>query len=496
MAGYPGAEEEMDLCRRARYNTYGTSSRRVGSPLVDRRPRSVSASASSVMTGRYSQYPEVMMGYGGEPLDDELEEALLPDAAEVGKRTTNFQAFCTMLKAIVGSGMLFLPRAFQDGGVGFSVVCELCIAVLTAYCIVLLMQARGGTGRSFAELGFVAGGRLGRVAVQFSLITFQLGLLCAYFIFTCDTLTALLQVGSGCAGWAVALSPAVVIYTHCLFQTPVAFMRNLKSLCVLAKVADACILIGILIVLGSCLRTIAEHGARDVAFIRPATAPLFVGTSVVSFEGVAVMVPILESMERPEDFTKVLTWATAVVCVLYTTVGAFGAMAYGDVVEQNILNSIASGPEGSPLVSQAVTALFFVAIVCSLPLQAFPAYRTIELTVLHIPSGKRDWRYKWTKNALRASLLFALATLALHTRAYLHYIVAIIGGVAGVPMGFILPAYIHHNLVETYPRFTRAVIAFGAVMMVLVTTIAAYDWWASQGEARSYCPPAATAPPV
>ena len=408
----------------------------------------------------------------GEEQDVEDEEQLTPSAASKsprrrGKLTTNRQAFFTMIKAIVGSGLLFLPRAFVDGGIVFSAVCECFIAVLTALCIMLVVNARGHTSLSFAEMGEMAGGTFGRLAVQGSLIAFQLGLVVAYFIFVADTLGKILREFTLCK---VDLDPAILIYVHAFVQIPAACLRNIRSLAVLAEIADICIVLGILLVLYVCATKIAADGPAYVPAIRPYTVPLFIGTSVMSFEGVAIMIPIKESMQTPDDFKKVLIVATVVVCALYTSVGVLGVLAYGNTVEQNILLSV-----GGTYVAPTVSILYSIAIMCSLPLQAFPAYRVLELA-LGIPSGKHLPSAKWTKNFLRAFILLALAGVAVSTRTYLHYIVAVIGGVAGVPMGFILPAYIHHRVVGTHPIQDNLLMLFGVVMMFLVTGLAVKEW--------------------
>ena len=422
---------------------------------------------------RNANYIDVLAKIGGRTEEDE--ETVPPSQGRVSNR----QAFFTMIKAIVGSGLLFLPKAFADGGVVFSAFAECFIAVLTAACIMLVITARGSSSLSFSELGELAGGAAGRLAVQGTLLTFQLGLVISYFIFVADTTVSLVRDLTGCS-WDP--NPTVLIILHATLQIPLACLRNIRRLALLAEVADFCIVGGILLVLYVCAAKVWTDGPAEVPAIRPYTIPLFVGTSVVSFEGVAIMVPIKESMQTPEAFTSVLLVATVVVCVLYTVVGVLGVLAFGVEVDQNILLSVG----GHGFVARAVSVLYGAAIICSLPLQAYPAYRVLEIA-LGIPSGKHIAKAKWTKNVLRALIIITLAVLAVVTRTYLHYIVAVIGGIAGVPMGFIIPAFIHYRVCGTQPVTDVCIMIFGAVMMCLVTGLAVKEWVTSGPTAPIPC---------
>ena len=105
------------------------------------------------------QMSDILMRYAGENLEEEdsdyiSETTPLTTQLSADKLTTDYQAFFTMLKSIVGSGVLFLPRAFADGGSLFSCVFQLLTAAVTANCILLLLSARDEAGAlSFAELG-------------------------------------------------------------------------------------------------------------------------------------------------------------------------------------------------------------------------------------------------------------------------------------------------------------------------------------------------------
>eukprot|EP00755_Sulcionema_specki_P023250 Sspe_Gene.78460::Locus_49070_Transcript_1_2_Confidence_0.667_Length_1693::g.78460::m.78460/K14209/SLC36A, PAT; solute carrier family 36 (proton-coupled amino acid transporter) len=415
-----------------------------------------------------------LITFSGENYAEEEPEVPLVGKPAKRKATTDMETFFCMMKAIVGSGILFLPRAFADAGAIFSLICQALLAGLTGYCVLLLIRARGAEGGSYADVGERAFGKPARLAVQLSLVVFQLGLVLAYFIFTADTIVTFFQGVTGCAEWTKSLTPGLIIAVNIFFQIPVACLRNIRSLTIAATVADVCIVGGLLLILYSCTSTVVLHGPYMPSFFHPESAGLFIGTSVLAFEGVGIIIPIEEAMENPQHFEKVLMQATATVCVIYSSIGFIGYLSFGDNVPMNLL--IALGADS--IVSQLILLLYTIAILCSIPLQAFPAYRAFEIAA-GIPSGKYDPVAKWSKNALRASLLIILGVLAAIFRSSLHSMVAVVGGLAGVPMGFIFPSFIHWKLAPDGERKTSDLVigGMGIVLTILVTYEALEQWF-------------------
>ena len=58
-----------------------------------------------------------------------------------------------LLKAFVGTGVLFLPQAFKNGGMGFSICLLVFLGYLNLYCMNLLVEtSRAMGGLSFGDL--------------------------------------------------------------------------------------------------------------------------------------------------------------------------------------------------------------------------------------------------------------------------------------------------------------------------------------------------------
>ena len=67
--------------------------------------------------------------------------------------------------------------------------------------------------------------------------------------------------------------------------------------------------------------------------------PLYFGTAVFAFEGIALVLPIQKDMRTPkrfEGFTGVLNTGMIIVSCLYFCVGFFGYLKYGDEIHGSI----------------------------------------------------------------------------------------------------------------------------------------------------------------
>lgn len=81
-------------------------------------------------------------------------------------------------------------------------------------------------------------------------------------------------------------------------------------------------------------KTSTVHG-----FSSWSTLPLYFGTAIYAFEGIGVVLPLENNMKTPQDFggpIGVLNTGMVIVASLYTAVGFFGYLKYGDGVKGSI----------------------------------------------------------------------------------------------------------------------------------------------------------------
>lgn len=115
-------------------------------------------------------------------------------------------------------------------------------------------------------------------------------------------------------------------------------VRNLKYLTPVSLIAAFLTVAGLAISFMYML-----HDLPSTDTVKPvaswATLPLYFGTAIYAFEGIGVVLPLENNMRTPEDFggtTGVLNTGMVIVACLYTAVGFFGYLKYGENVKGSI----------------------------------------------------------------------------------------------------------------------------------------------------------------
>ncbi|KAI8638330.1 transmembrane amino acid transporter protein-domain-containing protein [Parasitella parasitica] len=389
---------------------------------------------------------------------------------------TPTKAVFLLLKSFIGTGVMFLPKAFYNGGLLFSTLFLSFIAGVSLYCFLLLVKTRSVVPASFADIGGVLFGRHMRMLVLIAIATSQIGFVCAYMVFVAQNLQALVEAVSHCET-DVPLHHLILVQIAVF--VPLAMIRKIQKLSVFALIADAFILIGLVYLYYYDFFLLAVEGIGKVEwFVNTSSFPLFIGTAVFTFEGVGLIIPITESMKEPKKFPKVLSWTMLFITLLFISIGLFSYLAFGDKVQTVILLNLPV----SPLVN-IIQGLYAMGICLSIPLQLFPAIRIVE-TGLFSKSGKHNPIVKWQKNMFRfAGVLFS-ALVAILGSADLDKFVSLIGSLFCIPLCFLFPPLFHLKACAKdwkHRTIDVCIITFGVVCM-LYTTYVTIGLWTQEGE--------------
>ena len=373
--------------------------------------------------------------------DDDWGEdsALLPPAkrkrrrkAREAGRGSPFGAALLLLKSFVGTGVLFLPRAFYNGGMLFSFLILITLACVSYYCFLLLVGTRLKVNASYGDMGRLIYGKTFHGLINFSLVISQIGFTCAYIIFVSENLQAFVLAVTRCqtnvgVKWFILIQMIIFL--------PISLYRNINNIQKMALVADVFILLGLVYLYYYDIRTIvARPGIADIQNFNPASWTLLIGTAIFTFEGVGLIIPIQSGMREPEKFPKVLASVIVIIGVVFISMGALSYAAYGSNTKTVILLNI---PQDDKLVN-AVQFLYSLAILLSIPLQIFPA---IEITSQQMFSktGKYNPWIKWQKNCFRFFMVVMCAGIAWAGADDLDKFVSLVGSFACVPLVYIYP---------------------------------------------------------
>jgi proton-coupled amino acid transporter len=337
-----------------------------------------------------------------------------------------------LLKSFVGTGVLFLPKAYLNGGMLFSNLVLLFVAALSYYCFVLLVNTRLKVDGSFGDIGGILYGKWMRTTILFSIVISQLGFVAAYIVFTSENLQAFILAVSHCN---TKIEIPYLILMQMVIFLPFSLMRDISKLGFTALIADAFILIGLAyLYYYDILTLVRQHGMADIINFNQNDWTLFIGTAIFTFEGIGLIIPIQESMKNPKKFPRVMGGVMIIITVVFISMGALSYAAYGSKTETVVILNL---PQDDKLVN-GVQFLYSLAILLSTPLQIFPAIRITE-NELFTRSGKYNPYIKWQKNVFRFFVVMLCASIAWLGANDLDKFVALVGSFACVPLVYIYP---------------------------------------------------------
>ncbi|KAF2086096.1 hypothetical protein K490DRAFT_45085 [Saccharata proteae CBS 121410] len=453
-------------------------------------------SATNPVTRNFVNFLDLYGSFAGEDLaESEDESAIVSDDEErapgetrplLGRRKSSRRAarpgdagdmktFFTLLKAFIGTGIMFLPKAFNNGGILFSSITLIVVSMVTSLCFHLLLQCRKRYGGGYGELGEAIGGRKIRSLILGSITISQIGFVCAGIIFTAENLYSFLDAVTGRE--ALPISTNTLIAVQLIFLIPLAFIRNISKLGPAALLADVCILIGLSYIYYYDIANITRmHGMEPtVELFNPRDFTLTVGSAIFTFEGIGLILPIQSSMAQPEHFSRLLYIVMLLITIVFTSVGALSYASFGSSTRTEVISNF---PQDSKLVN-AVQFLYSLAVLVGTPVQLFPAVRILETAIFGHLSGKRDGWTKWKKNLFRTAMVLLSGVIAALGASDLDKFVALIGSFACVPLVYIYPAWLHYKgVAESTPEKVGDVLLMvvGLGAMVYTTCITLVRW--------------------
>ncbi|KAF2832135.1 hypothetical protein CC86DRAFT_312966 [Ophiobolus disseminans] len=389
-----------------------------------------------------------------------------------------------LLKSFVGTGVLFLPRAFLNGGMVFSNIVLLAVAGLSYTCFVLLVSTRLVVEHSFGDMGLHLYGRWMRNLINLSLVISQLGFSSAYIVFVSENLQAFVLAVTNCRTF---IGIGYMILMQMVIFLPLSLYRNINNIQKLALIADAFILAGLVYLYYFDIFTIVDQGGlSDIINFNPSSWTLFIGTAIFTFEGIGLVIPIQTGMKDPKKFPKVLGGVMIIITIIFISAGALSYAAFGSKTKTVVLLNM---PQDNRFVN-SVQFIYSLAILLSTPLQIYPA---IEITSQQLFSrtGKYNPYVKWKKNFFRFFMVTICACLAWAGAGDLDKFVSLVGSFACIPLVFIYPPLLHYRAVArtTYARVLDVLLVIiGIVGMAYTTTLTVHSWiGGSTPKAPGYC---------
>lgn len=376
------------------------------------------------------------------PKLDEESSLLSGETYNSNGTATETKAYFLLLKAFVGTGVLFLPKAFSNGGLLFSIILLAVFGFLSYWCYLVLVYTKVATGvSSFAEIGNKLFGPWFQKLILFSIVISQVGFVAAYMVFTGENLRAFMKNATNfdsdiSIGWFLAFQALILI--------PLSFIRDITKLSLLAVMANFFILAGLVTIVYYVFIELVFSNHKTfgpgIEFIfNQSEFSLFIGVAIFAFEGIGLIIPIQESMIHPDRFPVVLGKVILTISLVFIGMGTFGYLTFGNTIQTVILLNL---PQHSPMVS-ITQLLYSIAILLSTPLQLFPAIRLMESKIFFRKTGKTSSRVKWSKNLFRTLTVFLICIIAFFGGKNLDKFVSLVGCFACIPLVYVYPPVLH-----------------------------------------------------
>ncbi|XP_011184166.2 proton-coupled amino acid transporter-like protein pathetic [Zeugodacus cucurbitae] len=300
------------------------------------------------------------------------------------KGQSSVGAFVHLLKGSLGFGILSMPMAFYNGGLLFSMIATLIVGFLCTHCVHILVKTSQEMCRnnrvpalSFAETTekvFESGPKCLRSWSVFAKRFVDGGLMatyfaaaCVYMVFIATSFHDVINYDTGLK-WDVRIYIAFTVIP-CLL---IGQIRNLKWLVPFSAIANIFIAITFAIVLYYLFREPLVFSDKPL-MARSEQLPLYFATAIFAMEGIGSVMPIENSMKKPQQFLGcpgVLNTAMIIVVIFYTAIGFLGYARFGSEVRGSITLNLL---EGTPLADTAklliaVASLFAYGLVFYIPI--------------------------------------------------------------------------------------------------------------------------------
>ncbi|XP_050417748.1 neutral amino acid uniporter 4 [Patella vulgata] len=361
--------------------------------------------------------------------------------------TSNLQSLMHLLKGNIGTGILAMPIAVSNAGLWVGTVGLLLIGVVAIHCMHLLVKCSrilckrtGSSALDYADvfekaletgpLSLRRFSRAGRIFIFALLIFTQIGFCSVYIVFIATSVKQVVHTFHND-------DPDVRIYEIIVAAVliPFVFVKNLRSLAPFSAFANLLTVIGVVIIFYNLLQKLPNVDTRP-AFTNVGDLPLYFGTALYAYEGISLVLPLENKMRNPSDFAGldgVLNLGMVTVACLYTAVGFYGYLQYGDKVKGSITLNLPS----NQWLYLSVVLMFAACIFISYGIQM---YVPVKIIWTSLKSRISSRRMEIFGEYILRTLLVILTCIFAIVVPHLDLLISLIGAFASSSLALILPA--------------------------------------------------------
>ncbi|EFA01717.1 Proton-coupled amino acid transporter 4-like Protein [Tribolium castaneum] len=360
-------------------------------------------------------------------------------------------ALMHLLKSSLGTGILAIPSAVAAAGIVIGVIGTVLTGILCTHTIHLLIFASQEICKKakvpmlgFAETAhavFKYGPKPVQPLANFARIFVDVALLLTYYagnavyiVFICGSVQDLVNYHyASVSHWPIQ-------YYMLMLLVPLTLccqVRQLKHLVPFSIIANVTMVTAFLITLYymfsgiSSIKIEERKLFKDVSLI-----PLFFSTVLFAMEGIGTMLPIENSMIKPQFIgcPGVLNVAMSFVVTLYTIIGLFGYIRFGDSVKANVIEELPN----SDIAAQVAKLCIAIAVFFTFMLQFYvPCDITWRKLARKIPEKHHN-----VSQIVMRTILVCFVTGIAAAVPKLDAIIGLVGSVFFSTLGLFIPVVI------------------------------------------------------
>ncbi|KAM3968164.1 proton-coupled amino acid transporter-like protein acs [Aphomia sociella] len=276
---------------------------------------------------------------------------------------SDVRSFANLLKSSLGSGILAMPAAFKNAGSIVGIFGTIILGYICTHCVYLLVKTSQDVSKiskipslgyaETVEAVFATGPRplrrvskFSRIFIDWAMAFTILGACAVYVILLVDSIQQIIDHfykdnGINTVMYCLMFLVPILIFTQ---------IKNLKYLAPFSGFANILLVFTFVICLYYICREFPDVTSRPSS-VDIGRLPLFIGTVIFAMEGIGVVLPVENTMAKPQHFLGcpgVLNLTMGVVVLLYMIMGFLGYIRYGEELRGSITLNLPTGKNEIP----------------------------------------------------------------------------------------------------------------------------------------------------
>eukprot|EP00835_Amoeboradix_gromovi_P006963 NODE_963_length_2727_cov_0.218798.p1 type:complete len:427 gc:universal NODE_963_length_2727_cov_0.218798:622-1902(+) len=356
---------------------------------------------------------------------------------EEGGASVNKTLFL-LIKSFLGTGIIFLPKAFYVAGLIPSILMLILSAGVSLWGLLLLSASAAVIPGSYQDIAHAIYGSKFKALVLSSIAIAQFCFAMIYILFVATNLKDLISTLSNCSYQMNDFFPLVM--AQLIIYIPLVLIRQMKNFANVALVGNIAIFLSIIYVLWNDIKHASERPLEWKMTSSLSSIVLFYGIAISAFEGIGLVVPVRQAMANPDRFAWCLKICMIFLTVMYLIVGGTSALVFGKHTETIILLNMPNG-----MILQILQIGYVFAILVSVPLQLFPAFEILEEPLFPDPQlgNKISKSVEMQRSLFRIALVVVVCLVAYMFSDILDLFVSLVGVFVCIPISFIYPPLLY-----------------------------------------------------